>query len=49
MRLRRLEDYAKTNAMLFPRLGDYAVLNLEAKNAEPVVAGLFDEFWRITK
>ena len=31
-----------TNALLFPRLGDYAVLRL---SGEPVVAGLFGERW----
>ena len=48
------EDYAKTNAMLFPRLGDYAILRMTptAKNAaafEVATAGLFDEFWRVEK
>jgi dienelactone hydrolase len=47
-------DYTKTNAMLFPRLGDYAVLRMTptAKDAsayEVVTAGLFDEFWQIGK
>jgi pimeloyl-ACP methyl ester carboxylesterase len=46
------EDYAKTNAMLFPRLGDYAVLRLtpNAKNAaafEIATAGLFNESWQV--
>jgi pimeloyl-ACP methyl ester carboxylesterase len=48
------EDYSKTNALLFPRLGDYAILRMTptAKNAaayEVATAGLFDEFWRIEK
>ncbi len=48
------EDYNKTNAMLFPRLGDYAVLRMTptAKNAaayEVAAAGLFDEFWHFEK
>ncbi|MSU80300.1 MAG: hypothetical protein EXS16_19685 [Gemmataceae bacterium] len=48
------EDYTKTNAMLYPRLGDYAILRMTptAKNAaayEVATAGLFDEFWRIEK
>ena len=47
------EDYTKTNAMLYPRLGDYAILRLTptAKNAagyEVETAGLFDEFWRVS-
>ena len=46
------EDYAKTNAMLFPRLGDYAILRMTPtdKNAgafEVATAGLFDEFWQV--
>ncbi|HZZ77924.1 MAG TPA: hypothetical protein VFE62_05375, partial [Gemmataceae bacterium] len=48
------EDYAKTNALLYPRLGDYAILRMTptAKNAaayEVATAGLFDEFWRVEK
>ncbi len=48
------EDYTKTNAMLYPRLGDYAILRLTptAKNAaayEVATAGLFDEFWRVSE
>ncbi len=43
------DDYAKTNALLFPRLGDYAILRIDAKNGEPVVAGLFNEQWQIEK
>lgn len=48
------EDYAKTNAMLYPRLGDYAILRMTptAKNAaayEVATAGLFDEYWRVGK
>lgn len=47
-------DYTKTNALLFPRLGDYALLRLDAKGeelvpAEVVTAGLFDEFWGMGK
>ncbi len=47
------EDYTKTNAMLYPRLGDYAILRMTptAKNAagfEVETAGLFDEFWRVS-
>jgi dienelactone hydrolase len=43
------KDYTGTNALLFPRLGDYAVLNIDASNADPVVAGLFNEYWQIEK
>jgi hypothetical protein len=47
-------DYIKTNAMLFPRLGDYAILRMTptAKDAaayEVATAGLFDECWRVEK
>ncbi|MBI3823345.1 MAG: hypothetical protein HY289_11800 [Planctomycetes bacterium] len=38
-------DYAKTNALLYPRLGDYAILRM-ADN-EVATAGLFDEFWKV--
>ncbi len=48
------EDYTKTNALLYPRLGDYAILRMTptAKNAaafEVAAAGLFDEFWQVEK
>jgi dienelactone hydrolase len=44
-------DFEATNAMLYPRLGDRAVLKLvggkdEPLKAEVVEAGLFDDFWR---
>jgi hypothetical protein len=39
-------DYTKTNALLFPRLGDYAILTTRE---EVVTAGLFDEFWQVEK
>jgi hypothetical protein len=47
-------DYKGTNALLYPRLGDYAVLQLrqtpqDALAMEPVLAGLFDEYWQIPK
>jgi hypothetical protein len=44
------KDYRGTNALLFPRLGDYAVLNVGGgPDAAPAVAtaGLFDEHWRL--
>lgn len=46
----RAEDHRGTNARLFPRLGDYALLKLLPGNAVPRVpaivhAGLFDDFW----
>jgi len=47
-------DYLDTNALLFPRLGDYAVLHLAASEREPLgvevaTAGLFDDFWKLPK
>jgi hypothetical protein len=41
------EDYAKTNALLYPRLGDYAILRMA--DGGVATAGLFDEFWRVEK
>ena len=43
------EDYAKTNAMLYPRLGDYAILRMTPTGHEVATAGLFDEFWKVEK
>jgi len=45
-------DHQGTNALLYPRLGDYAVLRLAAPGAEPLsaevaAAGLFDEHWQV--
>jgi dienelactone hydrolase len=47
-------DFRDTNAMLYPRLGDYALLKLAPTDKDPlktevVGAGLFDEFWRAKK
>jgi pimeloyl-ACP methyl ester carboxylesterase len=44
-------DYRGTNALLYPRLGDYAVLRLAATDTDPLAvevaaAGLFDEHWQ---
>lgn len=44
-------DFRGTNALLFPRLGDYAVLRLTPTDANPLstevaTAGIFDEHWR---
>jgi dienelactone hydrolase len=45
------EDFKGTNALLYPRLGDYALLKTAADKKDPlavevVEAGLFDDFWR---
>lgn len=42
-------DYNKTNALLYPRLGDYAVLRMTPTGYDVALAGLFDEFWRVEK
>ncbi len=47
-------DFEGTNALLYPRLGDYAVLRLTGTERDPLAmevatAGLFDEYWRIPK
>jgi hypothetical protein len=47
-------DYTKTNALLYPRLGDYAILRMtptanDAATYKVATAGLFDEFWRVEK
>ena len=45
-------DFQGTNALLYPRLGDYAVLGIKPTEKDPlaletITAGLFDDFWRI--
>ncbi len=45
-------DFEGTNALLFPRLGDFALLELaptkdDPRKVEVVTAGLFDDFWRL--
>ncbi|MFL5245399.1 MAG: hypothetical protein ACJ8FY_25160 [Gemmataceae bacterium] len=45
-------DYQRSNAWLFPRLGDYAVIKPMSKKddalgAEVVRAGLFDDSWKL--
>jgi len=47
-------DFQGSNALLYPRLGDYAVLKLASTAQDPLAvevaaAGLFDEFWRVAK
>jgi hypothetical protein len=47
-------DMAATNAMLFPRFGDYAVLQLRqpiggAVESEVMTAGYFDEHWKLPR
>ena len=45
------EDFKGTNALLYPRLGDYAVMKLKGDKNDPLAveveqAGIFDEEWR---
>ena len=45
-------DFQGSNALLYPRLGDYAMLKTkpsqkEQPGFEVLTAGIFDEFWRI--
>ncbi|MGH9674520.1 MAG: hypothetical protein ACRD44_15175 [Bryobacteraceae bacterium] len=39
-------EFKGTNALLYPRLGDYAVLDA---SGQVVLAGYFDESWRLTR
>jgi predicted esterase len=46
------KDFGGTNALLYPRFGDYAVLKLKASDNDPLaadvaVAGLFDDTWQM--
>jgi dienelactone hydrolase len=46
------DDFKGTNALLYPRLGDFAMLKLGGKKdpllgVEVIQAGLFDDFWRL--
>jgi dienelactone hydrolase len=46
------KEFRGTNALLFPRLGDYAVIKLAKSpdgkvNEEVVLAGLFDDKWQL--
>jgi dienelactone hydrolase len=48
----RARDFERTNALLYPRLGDYAVLKLTGGKKSPLatevqIAGLFDDYWRL--
>jgi hypothetical protein len=44
-------DFQGTNALLYPRLGDFAMLKLASDKKDPLAvevqrAGLFDDFWK---
>jgi hypothetical protein len=40
------KDFEGTNALLYPRLGDFAILKLTGKEPELITAGLFDDDWK---
>jgi hypothetical protein len=40
------KEFARTNALLFPHLGDYAVIRVEGENDEVKLSGFFDESWK---
>jgi dienelactone hydrolase len=40
------DAFAGTNALLYPRLGDFAVFALGASSSEPKISGFFDENWK---
>jgi hypothetical protein len=40
-------EFAGTNALLFPRLGDYAVFQTDGRNATVKASGFFDEGWSL--
>jgi pimeloyl-ACP methyl ester carboxylesterase len=47
-------DFQGTNALLYPRLGDYALLKPSPAEKDPlaaevVTAGLFDDYWQVKK
>lgn len=42
-------EFEGSNAQLYPRLGDYAVLKWDGKKWETVLNGLFDENWQLPK
>ena len=39
------QEFRLTNALLFPRLGDYAVFEVGSKGTDPKDSGYFDEDW----
>jgi hypothetical protein len=40
-------EFAGTNALLYPRLGDYAVMQTDGRNATVKASGYFDEGWSL--
>jgi predicted esterase len=47
-------EFEGTNALLYPRLGDYALLRLASTEKDPMAvevqrAGLFDDSWQLTR
>ncbi|GAC1468090.1 MAG: prolyl oligopeptidase family serine peptidase [Isosphaeraceae bacterium] len=42
-----VEEFKGTNALLFPRLGDHAVLQTDGRNDRVKISGYFDERWSL--
>lgn len=47
-------DFEGTNALLYPRLGDYAILKLNPTDRDPLgvdvaTSGLFNDFWKLDR
>ena len=40
-------EFAGTNALLFPRLGDYAVFEVDRDGGKLQTSGFFDETWKL--
>ena len=40
------DAFRGTNALLYPRLGDYAVFRLDEDGGEVVASGYYDETWK---
>lgn len=38
-------EFRRTNALLFPHLGDFAVFSVDSPGNEPKVSGYFNEEW----
>ena len=41
------KEFSGTNALLYPRLGDYAVIPVFDKSEQPRASGFFDESWKL--
>ncbi|WP_406697672.1 alpha/beta hydrolase-fold protein [Singulisphaera sp. Ch08] len=41
------KEFTGTNALLFPHLGDYAVIQIDGENGLTQTSGYFDEMWKL--